>query len=291
MMKMFHPAEAAGDARFWEAVWNDGQLAEAIRFCEVDPLRPLFEKYVTAGTRLLEGGCGRGQYVVYYSGLGVRVTGVDFARAAIARLKSRHPTARVCIGDVSALPFLAGSHDAYYSGGVVEHFESGPLPALREARRVLREGGVLLVSVPYLSPLRRLSVLWRRDRRLLPAPTTGADVRRQAFWQYAFGVREFGGLLEHEGFDVVRTHPYAIIFGLYDLPFVQGLIERRRNIGLPPCDRGTGVQPAAASDRVSLLKRLLVAEDRSLPGLGLMIEVAGRLCANMMMYVCVRSSR
>jgi len=291
MMKMFHPAEPAGDARFWEGVWNDGQLAEAIRFCEVDPLRPLFEKYVPAGKRLLEGGCGRGQYVVYYSERGVGVTGLDFARATLARLKSGHPTARVCVGDVSALPFLPGSHDAYYSGGVVEHFEAGPRPALAEARRVLRPDGVLLVSVPYLSPLRRLSVLWRRDRRLLAAPTTALGVQDSAFWQYAFAVREFRRLLEGEGFDVVRTHPYAILFGLYDLPFVERLLERRRGPAQPHSDQAARERPAVASAGVSLLKRVLVAEDRSLPAIGMMIEAAGRLCANMMMYVCVRSSR
>jgi hypothetical protein len=47
---------------------------------------------------------------------------------------------------------------------------------------------------------------------------------------------------------------------------------------------------AAAGHRpsASLLKRLLVSEDRSVAGLGPLVEIAGRLCANMMMYVCTR---
>ena len=75
MMKMYHHAQHAGDAAFWEETWTDGQFEEAIRFCDVDPLRPLFERYAPAGTSLLEGGCGRGQYVVYYSARGVRSDG------------------------------------------------------------------------------------------------------------------------------------------------------------------------------------------------------------------------
>src|SRR5262245_39950385 len=113
MLKMFHRATHAGAAGFWEETWNDGELDEAIRFCVVDPLRPLFEQYAPAGTRLLEGGCGRGQYVAYYAGRGVRITGVDFEPRAVGRLKARFPKACLCLGDVSALPFRQASFDAY----------------------------------------------------------------------------------------------------------------------------------------------------------------------------------
>jgi SAM-dependent methyltransferase len=287
MMKMYHHAQHGGGAPFWEAAWSDGQLEEAIRFCAVDPLRPLFERYAPAGTALLEGGCGRGQYVVYYAAGGVRVTGLDFAAGALGRLKTRSPSARLCLGDVAALPFREASYDAYYSGGVVEHFEAGPLPALREAHRVLRPGGVLLASVPYLSPLRRLSALWRGDRRFVPKTREDAEKHGKTFWQYAFGVREFTGLLEGVGFRVDRTFPYAVLYGLYDLPLLPRLLARKP----PAAPIGSGptrTEPVALRESPSLFKRLVVSEDRSVPALGLVVEVAGRLCANMMMYVATK---
>jgi SAM-dependent methyltransferase len=287
MLKMRHEARHAGAADFWDETWNDGQLDEAIRFCEVDPLRPLFEEYAPAGTRLLEGGCGRGQYVVYYAGRGVRIIGVDFAADAVGRLKARFPEVSLCLGDVSTLPFREASFDVYYSGGVVEHFESGPLPALREARRVLQPGGVLLVSVPYLSPLRRLSALWRHDRQFVSEERAEAHGIGQAFWQYAYGVREFSRLLREAGFRVDRTYPYAILFGLYDLPLLPRLLERKGQSQAAGPVEAQGPSPTARP-HVSLLKRLLVSEDRSVAGFGPLVEVAGRLCANMMMYVCTR---
>lgn len=287
MLKMFHHARHAGDPDFWDETWSDGQLEEAIRFCEVDPLRPLFERYAPAGTRLLEGGCGRGQYIVYYSTRGLRITGLDFAAGALARLKARSPDARLCVGNVAALPIRDSSYDAYYSGGVVEHFEAGPLPALREAHRVLHPGGVLLVSVPYLSPLRRLSTLWRADRRFVPETNHATIEEAATFWQYAFGAREFSGLLRQAGFRVERTFPYAILFGLYDLPLVPRLLARKPS--RVPAPAAAPRTEAAGSPRpATLIKRLIVSEDRAIPGLGPLVELAGRLCANMMMYVCTR---
>lgn len=288
MLKMFHQAQHAGSPTFWDDTWSDGQLEEAIRFCDVDPLRPLFERYAPPGTRLLEGGCGRGQYVVYYSRKGVRVTGIDFAAGALVRLRGRNPEAHLCLGDVAALPFRDGSYDAYYSGGVVEHFEGGPVPALREAGRVLRPGGTLLVSVPYLSPLRRISAAWRNDRRHVTKARANAELDEKTFWQYAFGVREFSQLLQQVGFRVDRTFPYAILFGLYDLPLVPRLLSRASKGPSTPAEKSPDVGGSRQPTTPSLLKRLVVSEDRRVPVLGAFVEFAGRFCANMMMYVCTR---
>jgi len=150
---------------------------------------------------------------------------------------------------------------------------------------------VLLVSVPYVSPLRRLSVLWRDDRRFVCEPLAETQAGGRFFWQYAFGVREFSRLLRAAGFRVERTFPYAILFGLYDLPLLPRLLERRTGreqsasvASLPPLD----TPKEASRPHTSLPKRLLVSEDRSVAGIGSLVELTGRLCANMMMFVCQR---
>ncbi len=237
------------------------------------PASPAIRTLRTTGTRLLEGGCGRGQYVVYYSRKGVRVTGIDFAAGALVRLRGRNPEAHLCLGDVAALPFRDGSYDAYYSGGVVEHFEGGPVPALREAGRVLRPGGTLLVSVPYLSPLRRISAAWRNDRRHVTKARANAELDEKTFWQYAFGVREFSQLLQQVGFRVDRTFPYAILFGLYDLPLVPRLLSRASKGPSTPAEKSPDVGGSRQPTTPSLLKRLVVSEDRRVPVLGAFVEV------------------
>jgi SAM-dependent methyltransferase len=106
---------------------------------------------------------------------------------------------------IPSLPFLDHSCDTHDPG--VEHFEGGSLPALREAHRVVRPGRVLLVSVPYLSPLRRASALWRSDR-FAQGPSRDTTGRGEVFWQYAFGVPEFKRLLLEASFRVEHTLPY-----------------------------------------------------------------------------------
>ena len=286
---------AGSSAEYWESVWSDEAFDEALRFCDVDPLRGLFEEFLKPGSLVLEGGCGRGQYVAYYTARGVRVVGLDFATAALERLRRSHPRLRLCGGDVGRLPFRASSFEAYYSGGVVEHFEAGPLDALREARRVLTDDGVLLVSVPYLSPLRALLSFSKSDRRRVDrARADSADGGRR-FFQYAFTPGEFQGLLEQAGFSVVKTQGYAIYFGLMELPLAGRILgwAQRRRIGRPhrPGDGpvGTAPSPSPSPRPPSLAKRLLVSEDVSVPLAGVPLRLLRWAAANMMMYVCTPS--
>lgn len=308
---MYHEAGYGGSADYWEGEWDDGGFDEALRFCDVDPLRPLFERYAPAGSRLLEGGCGRGQYVAYLSGRGVRAVGLDFEPRALERLRARRPGLMLCAGDVAALPFADETFDAYYSGGVVEHFEAGPERALRECRRVLKPTGTLLISVPYHSPLRAAVAPFRKGavRRVARTEVDRAPTAGMEFWQYAFTTREFERLLGEAGLRVAGRQGYAVMWGMHDLPFfarLKSALGRRRGngaaagttTGAAPAGSSTAgaAPPSAPSSRPapptpaspSTLKRLLISEDASVPVAGHFVRALRWACGNMMMYVCVR---
>jgi SAM-dependent methyltransferase len=327
MLKMYHRhAEPGGSAAYWEAFGSEGTLADRLRFCDVDPLRPLFLRYVTPGALMLEGGCGRGQYVAYYSARGATVIGLDFAREWLSAIHTEAPALRLCAGDVGALPFMSGTFDVYYSGGVVEHFESGADRALAEARRVLKPDGVLLISVPYFNPLRRALRFVKRGewRRVASAALDAGHGGRGRFYQYAYTVREFDRLLASAGLRVMATQGYAILWGLYDIGGIRWMVDRfgpakaglqlgdgSRSVLTPrPVPESRSVltpRPVPESRSVltprpvpddnghephaSLLKRLLVAEDAGVPVAGWLVKAGRWACANMMMYVCTPEPR
>ncbi|RMG87952.1 MAG: class I SAM-dependent methyltransferase [Chloroflexi bacterium] len=65
-------------------------------------------------------------------------------------------------GDIHKLPHADNSIGAYLSFGVLEHFEHGMLPGLQEAYRVLKPGGVLVLTIPYPNIIHKLLVLRRK---------------------------------------------------------------------------------------------------------------------------------
>ena len=281
---------------FWEENWESGQFEESVRFMTVDPLRPLFERYLRPDSLMLEGGCGMGNYVSYYSARGFNVIGLDFAQKALKTLRTRQPNLKLCGGDVSRLPFADQSFDLYYSGGVVEHFEAGAHESLREARRVLKGEGVLLISVPYYSPLRKaMSPFRKAEWRVVDRPLIDTEQRADGkrFFQYAYTRREFSAMLADAGLRVINTQGYAVLWGLYELPFLNKNGRSEFPSASAPVDKTepaeVDVTPLITESNSSLAKRLAVHEDASVPVLGLGLTFLKNTTANMMMYVCVRN--
>jgi SAM-dependent methyltransferase len=296
MLKMYQVQTQAGSSPdFWEENWEAGSFEESVRFMTVDPLRPLFEEYLRPDSLMLEGGCGSGNYVSYYAARGFNVIGLDFAQRALKSLLTRQPRVKLCAGDVSDLPFGDKTFDLYYSGGVVEHFEGGSEKSLTEARRVLKDDGILLISVPYYNPLRRmLSPFRKSDWRTVSAAEVDPKEKFEGkkFFQYAYRKREFIRMLSNARLRTIKTQPYALIWGLYDIPY----LNRNGKSEFPSFngeERKKVVEVDISNlinDRPrSLVRRLAVSEDRSVPVLGFGVEVLGRAAANMMMYVCKRA--
>jgi SAM-dependent methyltransferase len=108
--------------------------------------RYLTERYLSAqrGGRLLDLGCGRGEFLHGFSVQGFDVIGIDRSRPS--QPKFNEP---VVVGDYerAGLPFGDGEMKAIFSKSVLEHvFEVSRL--LSECRRVLERGGRMITMVP-----------------------------------------------------------------------------------------------------------------------------------------------
>lgn len=290
MLKMYQKhAHSGNSVELWEENWAASAFNQTMQFCLVDPLRPLFEKYAPKGSVMLEGGCGMGQFVTFYTLKGVTVIGLDFAQRALNTLNRRVPKLPLCAGDVSKLPFADKSFDVYYSGGVVEHFESGAEESLNEACRVLKDEGVLLISVPYFSPLRRLLKPFKKHFwRKVDKAETQTNTDELNFFQYAYTTPEFEKMLVKAGLRVIKKQGYAVLWGLYELPFFSEKSEVSGNVNGLKTEEKVILPEVNQEVKSSIIKRLVVSEDDTVPILGLGVKFMRWLSANMMMYVCVR---
>jgi len=115
-----------------------------------------------------------------------QVIGVERDPEHLREAARRFPWLRVLEGDAAALPFGDRSVDAVVMLDVLEHLPD-PHAALAEVRRILRQGGVVVLSVPHrglLAPLDSLNVYPALQRRFPswqpvdPADETGPEGHR-----------------------------------------------------------------------------------------------------------------
>ncbi len=143
----------------WDSVWQDQEkflLQKAKTISKKDRVLRLVRKFAPEGSRVLEGGCGLGQFVYSLDKFGYRVTGIDYAEKTVALIKEKFPHLDIRLGDVTNLKDIGdGAYDVYYSGGVIEHFYDGYDDILNEMYRTLDQNGVLIITFPSLTPKRR----------------------------------------------------------------------------------------------------------------------------------------
>jgi len=118
-------------------------------------VRGLTAKYASPGSPILDAGCGTGLNLRH---LPAGSTGIDINPRNIALIRSRLPSHNVVEGDIEAMPFEARAFGTVLCTEVLEHVPD-PAAAIREFRRVLRPGGVLIGSVPARSLIWKLRFL------------------------------------------------------------------------------------------------------------------------------------
>lgn len=194
--------ESAFVEEHWTKIWEQegGPQGRIDRIPRKDEWRIMAPhlKRLPHGARVLDAGCGLGDWVLHLEREGYAAVGIDISRRTVEQLTERFPQARFVASDIRATGFADASFDAVFSWGVFEHFETGPQDCIREAARVIKPGGLLFISVP-LDNLRQ-SMLGTFAR---PRPAQAGE----RFYQYRFTRAELARELSAGGFEVLSLHP------------------------------------------------------------------------------------
>ncbi len=99
------------------------------------------------GQRVLEVGCGEGYGTALLAAAARHVIGVDYDAPTLAQARTTYPQASFVRANLAALPAPDSSCDVVATLQVIEHVWNHP-EFVRQCRRVLRPGGLLLVTTP-----------------------------------------------------------------------------------------------------------------------------------------------
>ena len=150
---------------FYEVYWqgdyappqSDPTSAQRMVQLEV-ALRPFLTAGRTSTRHVLDAGCGDGAFLAFLRRLGYRVSGLELAEGAASRARMRCPSADVRTGSLEdELPFADASFDAVWCTEVLEHLFHVH-GALAEMNRVLKPGGLLMLTTPYHGLVKNLLI-------------------------------------------------------------------------------------------------------------------------------------
>lgn len=154
--------------RFYDAYWSQGRE----QFLARDPtnedrkrrLALALSKFLDGSRRgrlagkVLDAGCGSGEFTVFIERLGFDVVGLDISSAAIEKAKTLCPSAQFYASSLEEkLPFNDGDFDAVWSTEVLEHLFDVHA-CLSEFNRVLRNKKILILTTPSHGLLKNLAI-------------------------------------------------------------------------------------------------------------------------------------
>jgi len=213
--------DCAQSALSWDQFWLGLRPENEIRMWDFYGGRPWILRHVPRHGKVLEAGCGLGRYVFLLSKLGIDIDGLDYHRPTVKAVSSWAKVhgfdCQFVRGDVRELPYVDESLAGYLSFGVIEDFEKGPTEVLAEAYRVLRPGGIAIISVPSLSFSQKYHQL-RRCMKQIIVRILKQPIRPKGWvGQYWYTLDQLSSFIKDAGLKVVLRGPCDLKYAFFEL--------------------------------------------------------------------------
>jgi len=173
-------------------------------------LSPIYRRETEAGVRclsaipngrLLDVGCGSGDWLLMMRDLGWKVVGSDFDQQAVKVGAERGLD--ISLGSLEEQSYPDNSFDAVTLSHVIEHVPA-PLETLQECFRILKPGGKIVLLTPNGQSL---------SHRVFKADWRGLEPPRHL---HIFSLGSMDRLLAQAGFPQRSVRPFIVTSVIYD---------------------------------------------------------------------------
>jgi ubiquinone/menaquinone biosynthesis C-methylase UbiE len=219
------------DRRRWQRYWSEREEIDDVYSNEERITRQLLPLIEGGGARVLEVGAGSGRDSVTLAKAGSTVVVLDYVPSSLVTAgrvaKAAGCEVLLVCGDATNMPIKDGCLDVVFHQGLMEHFRD-PNPLLEENRRVLRDGGHVLVDVP-------------QKYHIYTAVKHVLIVLNKWFagWETEYTVGGLEKLVRKNGFNVVRSYGDWMVPGFF-YRSLRYVLARSRVAVLPKYPKGLG---------------------------------------------------
>ncbi|HUX95587.1 MAG TPA: class I SAM-dependent methyltransferase [Bacteroidales bacterium] len=206
-------------------------IAERIKFLE-----KIFSMFPSG--KILNCGCGTGQWSIPFAQAGYRVTNLDLSDNALIIVKKmfekKNLTGEFVKGDILNMPFENETFDIIVSFGVLEHFSNIDQP-ISEMIRVLKPGGIFFADViPKRFSVQSVETCWKTSIAVIKdlikfrfklIPQRFKELK-PPFYENTLSAYEYADSIKRLGCTNIR------VFGVRGFPFlILPLIIERLYVG------------------------------------------------------------
>jgi SAM-dependent methyltransferase len=191
--------------KFYESLYDVDDAAETAEIRSLGLIErqvaEIVQRLKPEGGRLLDIGCGYGQFLSTMASDCWDLTGLELSESAAAHAVTAVPSATIQQGDIDSADFPDEHFDCIVLIAVMEHFKD-PKAALARYSKWLKPGGVVVMVVPYITA-------FIQAQKFLPASPIRFEAPRHLF---DFSPKTLPRYLREAGYTNVKCcigRPYA----------------------------------------------------------------------------------